>query len=224
MKRIFFSMVFSMVFIVLITAQTYQNQTIYTPNGTSVAALKLISGDFTAQQKQELKEYYLIYYDYRITFISEATRSYNCHAYAWYVTEGGDKVWINTPGDDAFWNDGSYVLCSSSLGTKVSFALGDHSAITTNQQGIFESKWGQVPVFRHTINDCPYDSSILNYYTAANFTNQTVTSNTTVTSCGDLNVQNVTVTNNAKLTLDAANTTTVNGPFEVQSGSQLEIK
>jgi subtilisin family serine protease len=56
-----------------------------------------------------------------------------------------------------------------------------------------------------------------------NFTNQTVTTNTTVTGC-DINVQNVTVTNGAKLTLDAADETIINGPFEVVSGSELEIK
>jgi hypothetical protein len=56
------------------------------------------------------------------------------------------------------------------------------------------------------------------------FTNQTVSTNTTVTSCGDINVQNVTVTNNAKLTLDASNETVINGEFEVTSGSELEIK
>jgi subtilisin family serine protease len=56
------------------------------------------------------------------------------------------------------------------------------------------------------------------------FTNQTVTTNTTVTSCDDIIVQNVTVTNGAKLTLDAAGTTTIGSNFEVQLGSQLEIK
>jgi adenine deaminase len=57
-----------------------------------------------------------------------------------------------------------------------------------------------------------------------NFINQTVTTATTVTSCGDINVQNVTVTNGAKLTLDAAGETVIESNFEVQSGSELEIK
>jgi hypothetical protein len=60
---------------------------------------------------------------------------------------------------------------------------------------------------------------------AVNFTNQTVTGNRTVYSCGNINVQNVTVTgSNAKLTLDAAGTTAISGNFSVQSGAQLEIK
>ncbi|MDR0798755.1 MAG: S8 family serine peptidase, partial [Dysgonamonadaceae bacterium] len=58
-----------------------------------------------------------------------------------------------------------------------------------------------------------------------NFTNQTVNTNTIIVSnCGDINVQNVSVQNGAKLTLDAAGSTTINAPFEVVLGSELEIK
>jgi len=56
-----------------------------------------------------------------------------------------------------------------------------------------------------------------------NFVNQTVMTNTTVNGC-NINVQNVNVQNNAKLTIDAQNDATINGPFEVQIGSELEIK
>ena len=54
--------------------------------------------------------------------------------------------------------------------------------------------------------------------------NRTVTTNTTVTGCGDINVQNVTVTNGAKLTLDAAGEVNIISDFEVAAGSELEIK
>lgn len=57
-----------------------------------------------------------------------------------------------------------------------------------------------------------------------NFSNQTITTNTTVTSCSDINVHNVSVTNGAKLTLEAKGTTIIEGDFEVQSGSELEVK
>jgi subtilisin family serine protease len=59
--------------------------------------------------------------------------------------------------------------------------------------------------------------------TVVNFTNQTVTANTTVTSCGDINVQNVTVTNGAKLTLAAAGEVNIISNFEVELGSEFEI-
>jgi subtilisin family serine protease len=57
-----------------------------------------------------------------------------------------------------------------------------------------------------------------------NFTNQTVTTNTTVTSCGDINVQNVKVQNGAKLILDAGEDVNIDSDFEIQLGSELEIK
>ena len=51
-----------------------------------------------------------------------------------------------------------------------------------------------------------------------------ITTDTTVEHCGDINVQNMTVTNNAKLTFDVEGTTTINSDFEVQLDSELEIK
>jgi hypothetical protein len=56
------------------------------------------------------------------------------------------------------------------------------------------------------------------------FTNQTVTTNTTVTSDCNIYVQDVTVTNGATLTLEAAGEVTIGSNFEVQTGSQFEIK
>ena len=79
----------------------------------------------------------------------------------------------------------------------------------------------------------------------ANFINQTVTANTTVTSCREINVQNVTVTNGATLTLEAVGNIYIQGVtvnnnsklildaggevniisnFDVQLGSSFEIK
>lgn len=37
------------------------------------------------------------------TFIGNSTRSYNCHAYAWHVKNGGGYVWINSPDDNKYW-------------------------------------------------------------------------------------------------------------------------
>jgi len=56
-----------------------------------------------------------------------------------------------------------------------------------------------------------------------NFTNQIVTTNTTVTSCGDINVQNVKVQNGAKLTLDAVGDVNIISDFEVELDSEFEI-
>ncbi|MDR1370479.1 MAG: S8 family serine peptidase [Dysgonamonadaceae bacterium] len=56
------------------------------------------------------------------------------------------------------------------------------------------------------------------------FVNQVVTSNTTVMGCSNLNVQNVTVVNGAKLKLDAPGAVIIDGPFETQNGSELEVR
>ena len=81
--------------------------------------------------------------------------------------------------------------------------------------------------------------------TSVNFTGRTVSTSQTVRSCGDINVQNVTVTNGAELTIRARrniniqNVTVINnsklildtagevifaGDFEMSLGSELEIK
>ena len=57
-----------------------------------------------------------------------------------------------------------------------------------------------------------------------NLTNQTISSNTIIKNCNNINVKNVSVTNGAKLTLEAKGTTIIEGDFEVQSGSELEVK
>ena len=72
---------------------------------------------------------------------------------------------------------------------------------------------------------------LVNAYTAVqkapqcvdSFSNQIVTGKTIKIGCSDLNVWNVTVTNNSKLILDAPGEVTINGPFEVQLGSELDI-
>ena len=85
-------------------------------------------------------------YNNRIIYVSEATWSFNCHAYAWYLSEGKkDKVWIGTFEVPRFWEDGSYIPASSSSeSSKVYFPLDDHSAIMTTYNGfiLYKSKWG----------------------------------------------------------------------------------
>jgi subtilisin family serine protease len=60
--------------------------------------------------------------------------------------------------------------------------------------------------------------------TTVNFTNQTVTTDTDVVSCGDINIQDVIVANGAKLTLDASGKTVIEKNFKVQLGSRLKIE
>lgn len=149
--------------------------TIYTPNGTPITVEKLVSGDLTSDQKLQMKNELLNRYNNRIIYVSETTWSFNCHAYAWYLSEGKkDKVWIGTFEVPRFWEDGSYIPASSSSeSSKVYFPLDDHSAIMTTYNGfiLYKSKWGNGPVFIHDRNDSPYTQDVisgtLRYYKGA---------------------------------------------------------
>ena len=57
-----------------------------------------------------------------------------------------------------------------------------------------------------------------------NYTNETVTQNTDIIHCNEINVQYVTVEQGAKLTLEAKGMTTIIGDFEVELGSELEVR
>jgi subtilisin family serine protease len=56
------------------------------------------------------------------------------------------------------------------------------------------------------------------------FTNQTVITDTDIFSCGDIEVENVSVENGADLILDAEGTTTIERNFDMELGTTLEIK
>ena len=56
------------------------------------------------------------------------------------------------------------------------------------------------------------------------FTNKTVTTNTTIIGCGDIYIKDITVTNNAKLTIEAPGNIIFGGGFGCTSGATYEIK
>ena len=76
-----------------------------------------------------------------------------------------------------------------------------------NQMG-----WGRVDAY----------NAVQKAHCTVNFTNQIVSSDTTVVSCGDINVRNVTVNKPARLTLKAAGEVNIISCFEVQPGAELE--
>ncbi|MEA5404618.1 T9SS type A sorting domain-containing protein [Arcicella sp. DC2W] len=143
------------------------NATILTPKGSFVS---------DAVHPQEISQNDIntinSYYDNYVVGpsaqrIGSATKSYNCHGYAWFNADGGSRVWIGYYGDtaeDIFWNDGSYVSSGITSGAKVSFS-GNHSAIVTSDSQWFISKWGLEPLMRHRDNYYPNGyGSIVGYY------------------------------------------------------------
>lgn len=97
-----------------------------------------------------------------------ATQKYNCHSYAWHKTSTTNDVWIMASQNDIFqlskyWTNDLYVSCTQTSAEKVYYPSGDHSAIALSN-GKFLSKWGAGPLMEHDYNDCPYNSSNLEYY------------------------------------------------------------
>ncbi|GAA0938911.1 hypothetical protein GCM10009554_28220 [Kribbella koreensis] len=150
----------------LIFTPTDNNTTIYTPRGSAVAAINMTT-ELTSAQITSNNNYVASNYP-NATRLRNSSRRYNCHSYAWYDQGTGNTKWINSPGDDKFWTDGSYIPNSNvgQGGRKVSYRNDDHSAITVNAT-VFDSKWGQLPLMRHNYNYTPYNSSALYYYSRA---------------------------------------------------------
>jgi hypothetical protein len=208
---------------------------IYTPIGSSVATW--ITCEASTVNRAANDDYYRFVYPSAEQIIVydnlSSTKKFNCHGYAWLRVEQGIDRWIgyyhgNTD-PDIYMTDGSYTqVPSEAFPGKVFWPkASDHSAITTEQPGWFISKWGATILCRHRWDDQPYGTANLKYYVknciTINFIDQIVTANTTVTSCGDINVQNVKVQNGAKLILDAAGEVTIISDFEVDLGSEFEI-
>ena len=104
--------------------------------------------------------------------VYSSSRLYNCHGFAWYMSESEygitDPRWIGysqTTDEDIYMTDGSYIQVSSAtFPGKVSWGSGDHSAITTSTPGVFISKWNMYPLMQHRWDDTPYGTRNLKYY------------------------------------------------------------
>jgi subtilisin family serine protease len=76
-----------------------------------------------------------------------------------------------------------------------------------------EMGYGLIDAYAAVMAVCP----------TVSYTSRTVTSNTTVTGCNII-IQDVNVQNGAKLTVNADKNVTINGAFEVQLGSSLDVQ
>lgn len=151
--------------LLLVTVSTCLSQPL-TPKCTSVITYYTISENSQAWIDAMNAEAQAQYPN--ATLVDDASATYNCHGYAWHSSNGGTRYWINTPGDDVYWTDGSYTQVIASpatpLVTKVSYYSDDHSAVTTVNSNLFISKWGQWPLMQHAPTYTPYNSSTLKYY------------------------------------------------------------
>jgi hypothetical protein len=140
-----------------------QNSTVITPNGSSVPVI--IYQELCPQQITAANAEVAVAYP-NATRLDDASSTYNCYAYAFHISEGGNRVWMNNP--STYWSetDGSYteVTTVDPFPGKIVYSGGDHAAVTTSTSGIYISKWGDYPLMRHDKFDSPYDDSNLKYY------------------------------------------------------------
>lgn len=158
----------------LIPCMVFSQPTIYTPNGSLVKGLKSYQ-ELTSSEIAASNFHHDITYP-NATRIASATRTYNCHGYAWHMSSDSNEeaVWIEggdlvpphgmPNNEDVYWTDGSYIeICTPYRFSKVSYNISDHSAITTADASVFISKWGNGPLMQHAYNYAPYGPSITDH-------------------------------------------------------------
>jgi hypothetical protein len=116
---------------------------VYTPFGSSVEYNSYSAGNVALFENEAATYLSNRGWTNAVTKTGSATGEYNCHSYAWYMSEGGsNNYWINAflisdylsfndhsssstpPAPDninKYWNDGSYVEVAESQATKVWF-------------------------------------------------------------------------------------------------------
>lgn len=159
MKRFIFTILLS-----LLTSAYAQSITIYTKCGTPVTGLCF--NEMTDIEIAEINADRTSRYP-NATLLGNASTRYNCHSYAWNMTDGGITCWINSTDnnlDKYLKNDYYAPTTSASAAIKVFYQNSDHSAVvSTVVPGMYESKWGRGPLMRHAPEYGPYGGSRVLY-------------------------------------------------------------
>jgi hypothetical protein len=137
--------------------------TLYTPNGSTIETF--LNAEGTPEWITTTTNQYAFAFP-NAQILAPASRTYNCHSYAWNLSEGGTQyVWMNqyksngTPNIWKYWIDASYIQTPTEADAeKIFYYDGDHSAVKSKIfAGKYESKWGAAPLMRHNPTDVPYD-------------------------------------------------------------------
>jgi len=179
MKRIFVIITLVLCNLYASIAQTHTLTTLVkTPKGSTVPNAYIHSGydfNYNSSQLAAYEAEMKMLYGSNLVLLGPPTYAYNCHGYAWHMSDGGlYTVWINTPGYKIYWEDGSYVkVVGATDATAPNGAIvvydpngtGDHTAVKIST-GIYVSKWGAMGLWQHPPNACP---SIYNASSPKNF-------------------------------------------------------
>lgn len=140
------------------------NIKVYTKYGKLVDALVL--SEMSVSEVNESNEYHIKTYP-NATYLGTATQTYNCHSYAWNMSDGGLVCWINASTSETeqnnlnlmtYWSNDYYVSTTESNALKIFYPKSDHSAIKSSVAGMYESKWGKGPLMRHAPEYGPYEN------------------------------------------------------------------
>lgn len=159
MKKIFLIFVIFLCNVCLSFAQTQATSWVLTTNvktpcGATVPDTYIITApNFSSGEIAQWKTDVL---NYGAQYLDDPTWTYNCHAWAWHMSEGGtpSPVWIgwtSSTAHNAYWHSttGGYVAVAESSATKVDYpAMCNHSAVRESQY-VYVSKWGPGPRVRH---------------------------------------------------------------------------
>jgi len=162
MKRIKALILIEIIVCLMSFSQSSFAVNVYTPNGTSVPV--------TIRAEMSTTDYW-IDYNWVVNNFPNAvilrmpTRKYNCHSYAWYSQSTSNLYWMDHPGDDSYWLDGSYYRSYfQATGNRISYVYGDHSGIVDTNNTFIVSKWGELCLVKHLYTYCPYNWSSVRYY------------------------------------------------------------
>lgn len=155
-----------------------------TPKNSVIEVLQSTTPDWTTVEKTYYKNDIATNFP-GTTFLADATKTYNCHNYAWHMTDGGAYTyWMNqvtvtsAANISKYWTDGSYVeVCSDASASRIFYYAGDHSAVKSTISGMYESKWGQNIRVRHTPTEVPisYAGGSRRYFASTKISGSTET-------------------------------------------------
>lgn len=134
---------------------------IYTKGGQPIDAFILEEMDST--DIKNINAHYRYMFP-KATILDDASQKYNCHSFAWNMSDGGVKCWINNTINNKenlskYWTEDYYHQTTEQNAIKIFYynVDADHSAIVSpTVSGMYESKWGKAPLMRHAPNYGPY--------------------------------------------------------------------
>jgi hypothetical protein len=153
---------------------TAQYAEIKTPTNVAIETIDNSEGDviwlatMEADAAKWISDYHL-----DAVRIGSASHTYNCHCYAWNSSDGGVKDWIDQidrygGANISKYFSGSnptYTSTTLDMATKIFLPTGDHSMISsTTSPGWYESKWGNWPLYKHSLYSHPYVTTGMQFY------------------------------------------------------------